>query len=141
MMALDIFLPKRDCPDCRFLRALYGHPEAGAFWEAKLFDNMKNQDWATIQGSGNVFQHSATRAIMVVYLDDMLLLAKLKHTGKICRALEKAVHFKNPESTLQRYFGARYNFDNYDYTTRNAARKITTDMDDYAINAFNTFKQ
>ena len=35
-------IPKYDRPHCRLLRALYGHPEAGALWEARLDDIMKN---------------------------------------------------------------------------------------------------
>ena len=39
---------------------------------------MNKQGWTAILGSGSVFLHGPTRAIMVVYVDDALLLAKTK---------------------------------------------------------------
>ena len=47
---------KSDRPHCRWLRARYGHSEAGALWEAKLDDIMKNLGWSSIPGNG-VFMH------------------------------------------------------------------------------------
>ena len=44
-------------------------------WEATLTDIMKNQGWTAIPGNGAVFLHGTTRAIMVVYVDDMLRAA------------------------------------------------------------------
>ena len=38
-------VPKYDRPHCRLLRSLYGLPEAGALWEAKLDNIMKNMFW------------------------------------------------------------------------------------------------
>ena len=96
--------PKYIRPHCRLLRALYGHPEAGALWEATLTAIMQQQGWTTIPGSGSVFLHQPSCAICVVYVDDMLLLARPKDAGKLWRALESKIRFKDPEQPLQRYF-------------------------------------
>ena len=45
-------IPKNDRPHCRLLRALYGHPEAGALWEARLDNIMKTLGWSPISGNG-----------------------------------------------------------------------------------------
>ena len=71
---------KYDRPHCRLLRALYGHPEAGALWEAKLDDIMKSLGWSSIQGSSGVYAHAKATAAMVVYVDDMLLLSSPRDT-------------------------------------------------------------
>ena len=102
---------------------------------------MKEQDWTTIPGSGSVFLHGPTRAIMVVYVDDMPLLVKAKDGEFIWRTLEKSVHFKDLEQPLARYLGARYKFEEFDSKKPNKARSVRTDVDDYAANAVFKFKK
>ena len=45
-------IPKYDRPHCRLLRALYGHPEAGALWEARLDEIMIKLGWCSVPGNG-----------------------------------------------------------------------------------------
>ena len=84
------------------IKALYGHPEAGALWEGKLDDIMKDLGWLSIKGTGGVYTHAKTKAAMVVYVDDMLLLASPKDSDGMWRALEKSVCFKDPEVPLSK---------------------------------------
>ena len=104
-------------------------------------DAHEEQGWTAIPGSGSVFLHGPTRAIMVVYVDDMFLVAKTKDGESIWRTLEKSVHFKVPEQPLARYPGARYKFEEFDSKKPNKARSMRTDMDDYALNAVAKFKR
>ena len=80
-------VPKYDRPHCRFLRALYGHPEAGVLWEGKLDDIIKNLGWSSIPGNGGVYVHAKTKAAIVVYVDDMLLLSSPRDTDVLWRDL------------------------------------------------------
>ena len=41
-------IPKYDRPHCRLLRALYGHPEAGALWEATFDEIMNKLGWFSV---------------------------------------------------------------------------------------------
>ena len=82
-------IPKYDRPHCRLLKALYGHPEAGALWEARLDDIMKNLGWSPIPGHGGTYTHAKTGAAMVVYVDDMMFLASPKDTDRLWRELKK----------------------------------------------------
>ena len=132
--------PKFVRPHCRLLRALYGHPEAGALWEKTLQTIMTELGWRNLQGHGGVFVHTKSKAIMVVYVDDMLLLASLRDTGRHWRALEKKVDFKEAEGNLERYLGARYRFSDFDTKSPKALRKLLTDMDDYAASACAKFE-
>ena len=68
---------------------------------------MNRHSWAAIPGSGSVFLHGPTRAIMVVYIVDMLLLVQTKDGESIWRTLKKSAHFTDPEQPLARYLGAR----------------------------------
>ena len=60
------FLCKSESPHCRLLRALYGHPVAGALREATWVDIMKNLVWVAVQGSGSVFLHTAILPALTV---------------------------------------------------------------------------
>ena len=99
-------IPKYDRPHCRLLRALYGHPEAGALWEARLGSIMTTLGWSPIPGNGGVYSHTKTGAAMVVYVDDMLLLSPPNETDRLWQDLQKNIQFKDPAAPLQRYLGA-----------------------------------
>ena len=45
-------IPKYDRRHCLLLRPLYGHPEVGALWEARLDEIMKKLGWASVPGNG-----------------------------------------------------------------------------------------
>ena len=71
---------------------------------------------------------------MIVYIDDMLLLARGRDTSQLWRCLEKRVDFKEKVADIERYLGARYLLD----PTTNAnttLQRLLTDMDNYAVNA------
>ena len=91
-------VPKYDRRHCRLLRALYGHPEAGALWGFKLEHIMKNLGWSSIPGNGGVYVHAKTKVTIVVYVDDMLLLPSPQDTDALWRDLEKKVDYKDPAS-------------------------------------------
>ena len=99
-------VPKYDRPHCRLLRALYGHSQAGALWEIKLNDIMKNLGWSSIPGNGGVYVHAKTKAMMVVYVNDMLLFDLPRGVDALWGDLEKSVDYNDPAAPLQRYLGA-----------------------------------
>ena len=73
------------------MRALYGHPEAGALWEARLDEINKKLGWSAVPGNGGVYVHAKTKSAMAVYVDDMLLLSAPRNTELLWRELEKCV--------------------------------------------------
>ena len=133
--------PKYIRPHCRLKRALYGHPEAGALWEKTLKEIMSKQGWEQIPMQPGVFCHKKSGATMVVYVDDLLLIASPSWTNSLWRALEKKVCFKDPEEPIGRYLGAKYCMTNYDETKSDAIRDITIGMHEYALNATARFKE
>lgn len=121
-------------PHFRLLRALYGHSEAGALWELTLPRIMPEEGLVSVPDHGGVFVYKRTGAIMIIYVDDMIRLARGRDTSQLWRSLEKRVDFKEKEADIERYLGARYRLD----PTTNAdttLRRLLTDMDDYVGNA------
>ena len=72
---------------------------------------------------------------MVVYIDDMMLLAPPKHTSMLRCELEKSVEYKGLEAPMARYLGTLYKFDAYGEKKPNALRSMLASMDDYGANA------
>jgi hypothetical protein len=121
--------PRYVRPHCRLLRALYGHPEAGALWEKTLLEIMVSEGWSALPGHGGVFVHQLTKSIMIVYVDDMLLLATVKDSRIHWRNLERKIDYTDPEQELSRYLGARYSLTPVDGKNPDAVRTLLTDID------------
>ncbi|CAK0852325.1 unnamed protein product [Prorocentrum cordatum] len=131
--------PKYVRPHCRLKKALYGHPEAGALWEAKSNSILKQRGWepAGLDHPG-VHVHP-DGGIFVVYVDDMLMIAPPSIAGPFWRALDTAIVFKEREQEIERYLGARYTMDPVNPACPSAARRLHTDMGDYVANALARF--
>ena len=133
--------PKYFRPHCRLKKALYGHPEAGALWEKALVKIMQEEGWESVPLNPGVFVHKDTGAFMIVYVDDMLMLASFDKTSELWRQIEKKIRFKDPEEDICRYLGARHTLDPYDPKQPQASRIMMTDMDSYTTNAIMKFKE
>ena len=101
---------------------------------------MVSEGWSSLPGHGGVFVHERTKAIMIVYVDDMLLLATVKDTRLHWRTLERRIDYKDPEQGLSRYLGARYSFTDVDGKNLDGARELLTDMDNYIASAVSKFE-
>ena len=89
-------------------KALYGHPESGALWDAHLNAKLKKEQWAKVEGQPGLYVQSHTGSVLVVYVDDLLLVSPKQHTNKIWRSIEADIKFKDPESSLDRYLGIQH---------------------------------
>ena len=94
-------------PVVRMRRSLYGHPEAGALWEAHLKKILGAAGWSEIGGWPGVYRHD-TGAVLVAYVDDLLLVAPPEHRDALWARLERDVVFKEPPEEIGRYLGAYY---------------------------------
>ena len=63
-------------PVVRLVKALYGHPNAGAYWESECSQRVRNLGYQPIGSNWpSVFWHPVRRMLLVVYLDDFKLAA------------------------------------------------------------------
>lgn len=91
-------------PVCELVLALYGHPESGAVWERHLSTILTKKGYKLDPNSPGVWVHECG-AVLVVYVDDLLLASPPNMTDRLWRDLEKDVRFKDPEAPIQRYLG------------------------------------
>ena len=101
---------------------------------------MKKLGWSSVPGNGGDYVHAKTKAAMVVYMDDRLLLSASRGTELLWRELERSADYKDPAAPLQSFFGALYQFDAFDPSKPKAPRSLLTSMDDYAANTMQRFK-
>ena len=57
------WIPKYDRLHCRLKQARHGHPEAGALWEARLDDIMKNLGLSAMKGIGGTHTRTPKPAL------------------------------------------------------------------------------
>ena len=64
----------KDLPYCDpvvpLVLALYGHPDAGGFWEQRCEEQVKLEGWETIPNWPGLFWHPVHKALLIVYVDD-----------------------------------------------------------------------
>ena len=75
------------------LLCLYGHPESGSLWGKDLETYLGKLGFTLVADWPGVFVH-ADGSIVVVYVDDIMLVADTKRQEVHWRALEKVVEFK-----------------------------------------------
>ena len=64
---------------------------------------------------------------MIVYVDDMLMLATPRDVSGFWRELEKPVNFKDPEAPLARCLSAHYKFADFNPKHPNAPSSLPID--------------
>ena len=96
---------KRPC--CKLLKALYGHPESGAHWEAHLTEAIVAAGGKEIFGHPSSFWFAGPRMLLTVYVDDLLLSGPVGGHDQIWSALRsgpKRIDLDPPEN-LDRFLG------------------------------------
>ena len=65
-------------PVCELLRSLYGHPNAGLFWERKYRSILRRAGFREMIGWECMFYHSTYQVIISVYVDDFKMAGTRK---------------------------------------------------------------
>ncbi|CAK0849503.1 unnamed protein product, partial [Prorocentrum cordatum] len=133
-------IPKYDRPHCRLKKALYGHPEAGALWEAKLTKILMEDGWSQPSISHPGVWLRPTGAVLVMYVDDMMMVGSGQMCAELWKKLDRNVRFKADAEFLNRYPGAFYDLTPYDLNVPDAVRTLSINVDEYASNAVNKFR-
>ena len=90
--------PKYWDPVCPLERALYGHPESGAIWEKHLATILEELGWERVAAHPVTWVHKKTKALLAVYVDDLLMTAPPSHEKELWNALEARINFDEEPS-------------------------------------------
>ena len=100
--------PKYWDPVCPLQRALYGHPESGAIWEKHLSGILEELGWERVAAHPGTWVHKETKALLAVYVDDLLMTAPPSHEKELWKALEERVNFDDEPAELAKFLGAHH---------------------------------
>jgi hypothetical protein len=113
-----IEIPKHLCPKewlgmhkpvCKLVKALYGHPEAGAHWERHLEKIVREMGGDRVPSHPSLFFFPEKKLLLTIYVDDLLLAGPEESHAAFWATLEKKVNIEPPED-LDRYLGRYHTF-------------------------------
>ena len=83
-------------PVCPLVLALYGHPDAGGFWEKHAEAALATEGFLPIPNRRSCFWHPDMEAFLCVYVDDFKLACPVKHRDIIWAKIRKHVDLDEP---------------------------------------------
>ena len=117
-------------PVFRMLRSLYGHPQAGKFWEDHLVKVLESQGWRAIEGMKSCYMNARKGSphgsvFLCVYVDDFIMSGK--ELKPLWEQLQSKIKFGEPPTSLDRFLGVKHSI-----TTTNGVLTCAFDMSDFA---------
>jgi len=128
--------PKYKKPVVELIRSLYGHPESGALWDNYLKKHLKDLGWKPVDNNPGVWFHIASKAVLVVYVDDLLLVADPRVSDKLWDEIGKVIDFQDPAAPIVRYLGTYH-----DYRQENKDTKLKTQMKKFLEDAAKVYME
>jgi len=90
------------------VRALYGHPESGALWDRHLRRILILLRWRRVELHPGFYVHEVTLAILVVYVDDLLLAAPPAEEARLWAEIEQHVMFGGDPAPIAKFLGGHH---------------------------------
>jgi hypothetical protein len=127
-------------PVVRLKKALYGHPESEAIWDRHLGDRLKKEGWLPVQNQPGCWYHAATESTLVVYVDDLLMVAAREHEQALWAAIEKHIDFSEPALPIDRYLGAHYIMEKFNDKHGKECMSFSVEMSDFLASACKAYE-
>ena len=84
--------PLYEDPVVPLVRALYGHPESGALWDAHLGAILIDLGWIRMEVHPGLWLHKKIGAVMAVYVDDLVLAAGKHDEARFWKEIDRHVN-------------------------------------------------
>jgi len=134
-------------PVVPLLLSLYGHPQAGAYWEQHCDEHLRNIGWETIDENDawrSCYYHPKTKAVLILYVDDFKISAPSEHHDQLWADIqENFVHPVTGKKTMgieideitapEKFLGCLHTVgENVSPITGKKCRTMTYDMSEFA---------
>ena len=96
-------------PVCLLVRALYGHPEAGAHWERHLTKIITKLGGKPVGSHPSTFWFEDSKLMLTIYVDDLMLSGPEDAHESFWKLLSEDVHLEDPEP-LDRFLGRHHEY-------------------------------
>ena len=95
-------------PVCPLVMALYGHPEAGGYWEEHCEECVLEAGFSkACEEWPGCYWHDELKCFLVVYVDDMKLSGPADKLPEVWKRLMKGITMDDPEPA-GRYLGCQH---------------------------------
>ena len=92
-------------PVVRLVKALYGHPDAGTFWEQHCDESVRSMGFQPVgEEWPSVYTHPELQLVLVVYVHDLKMAGPKKNLKKGWELLREKLIIE-PETGLDLYLG------------------------------------
>ena len=98
-----------DDPVCPLILALYGHPDAGTFWEKHCEARLIEVGFIRVPEWPSVFYHPKYKLFLVVYVDDFKMGGPSANLSIGWDLIGRVITME-PPGTLKRYLGCEHEF-------------------------------
>ena len=115
---------------CRLRLALYGHLESRILWDKHFNAILTRLGWVRQEVHPGLWFHTATGAILTVYVDDLMMAARLRDEPALWGSLEKVVEFGEQLTPIDKFLGGIHGFYTLDGIT-----SLTVNMNAFLISA------
>jgi hypothetical protein len=122
-------------PVVQLRKALYGHPESEAIWDKHLGQRLKSVGWLPVSNQPGCWHHAATESTLVVYVDDLLMVAAREHEQALWADIEKHIDFSEPAMPIDRYLGAHYVMEKFKDKDGKESMSFSVEMSDFCKSA------
>ncbi len=87
--------------------SLYGHPDAGGYWQIHSFDVILNLDFIEVEGWPSLFWNPETRVLIIAYVDDFKVAGPKAAVAKLWTELRKKIDL-DPPKPASRFLGCEH---------------------------------
>ena len=112
-------------------KALYGHPDAGTFWEQHCDESVRAVGFEPIgEEWPSVYIHEKLQLVLVVYVDDFKMAGPQKNLAQGWSMLRTRLKIE-PETGLDMYLGCNQSKGNVTLGNGHRATTVTYDMEQF----------
>lgn len=88
--------PKYNDPVCRLVKALYGHPLAGLYWEKHVQKHLIDLGFVQVPSWECLYVHQKKQLFLSIYVDDFCMAGKRENIDKMWKLLGKHIVLDPP---------------------------------------------
>ncbi|CAE8637047.1 unnamed protein product, partial [Polarella glacialis] len=123
-------------PFCKLVMSLYGHPDAGGFWQAHCKNALESVGFIEVSESWqSLFYHPELKVMMAVYIDDFKASGPVEALKKAWTLVRSKIRTGAP-TPLGRYLGCHHNV-----VELKDRRVIEYDMHDFLEQCVSRYKK
>ena len=94
-------------------KALYGHPDAGGYWERHCTKQLKAIGFENIPEWPSCFWHAKNRMFLVVYVDDFKMHGPAKYMDAMWAEMRSHIDM-DPPTQLDKFLGCKHTMHTFD---------------------------